>query len=390
MQLRTTGTTLAEAAGPSIGLWVHRLSDLDGRTGVGRYAIELSRALSEAPWDGVSPSARYQLLAGRERGDAPAGLRDLPIGRSWLPRRTLHLAWMGGRWPRYEQVGPTVDLIHVLFPSFPIATQARLVATIHDLFTLDHPEWYSSGERRSVSRSTRLLAAEAAQIICDSGAVRSQVIDRLGVEAERVQVVHPGVSAHWHREARSDGSRVEQRRGRNPFVVAVGAVTPRKNLRLVLQALAQVPGVDLVLAGPSDEAALPTMQLIEALGLRDRVRVTGRVADEALVDLVQGAEALVHPSLDEGFGFPPLEAMAAGTPAIVSGSGSLPEVAGDAGVVLPVDDPDAWAAAIEAVVRDPDHRAALVARGSRHVAKFTWASAAQKVATIHAEVLERR
>jgi glycosyltransferase involved in cell wall biosynthesis len=235
-----------------------------------------------------------------------------------------------------------------------------------------------------------MLAAEADQIICDSGAVRSQVIDRLGVEAERVRVVHPGVSTHWHREAWSDGSRAEQRRGRNPFVVAVGAVTPRKNLRLVLQALAQVPGVDLVLAGPSGEAALPTLQLIDDLGLRDRVRVTGRVADEALVELVQGAEALVHPSLDEGFGFPPLEAMAAGTPAIVSGSGSLPEVAGDAGVVLPVGDPDAWAAAIEAVVRDPDHRAALVARGRRHVAGFTWASAAREVATIHVEVLESR
>lgn len=385
-----TGTTPAGATGPAIGLWVHRLSDLDGRTGVGRYAIELSRALATGS-SGAGPlSPRYQLLSGRERAGGPIGLPALPIGRSWVPRRALHLAWMAARWPRYEQVGPRVDLVHVLFPSFPIATRSRLVVTIHDLFTLDHPEWYPPAEQRAVSRSTRLLAAEADAIVCVSAAVRGQVVDRLGVEADRLQVVHSGVSASWHREPWGQERRAQRRQSRRPYVVAVGAVTPRKNLALALRALAQISGVDLVLAGPADASAEPTMRAIDELGLGDRVRVAGRLADQALVDLVQGAEALLHPSLDEGFGFPPLEAMAAGTPAIVSRSGSLPEVVGDAGIVLPADDPDQWAAAIEAVVHDADRRAALVARGTDHAALFTWERAAREVGAIHAAVIEAR
>jgi glycosyltransferase involved in cell wall biosynthesis len=295
---------------------------------------------------------------------------------------------MAARWPRYEQVGPTVDLVHVLFPSFPIATGSQLVVTIHDLFTLEHPEWYPAAEQRAVSRSTRLLATEADRIICVSAAVRDQVIDQLGVEADRVQVVHSGVSAAWHREPWGDERRAQRRQGRRPYVVAVGAVTPRKTLTTALRALHQISGVDLVLAGPSDASAEPTLRAIDELGLGKRVHVTGRLADEALVDLVQGAEALLHPSLDEGFGFPPLEAMSAGTPAIVSRSGSLPEVVGDAGIVLPADDPDQWAAAIEALVHDADHRAALVERGTRHSGQFTWARAAREVAAIHTAVLQ--
>ena len=368
-----------------MGLWAHRLSDLGGRTGVGRYAVELSRALGDLRRDG---GPAYTLLGGREREPVAPDLQGLPVGRSWPPRRALHLAWMALGWPRFEQVGPAVDLVHVLFPSFPLATRARLVGTVHDLFTLDHPDWYEGIERRSVPQATRVLAAEADRIICVSGWVAEQVEARLDVAPERVCVVHSGISEQWRQPAWDSATRRQRNRFAAPYVVAVGTVTTRKNLPVVLRALARIETVHLVLAGPSGDAATVAAGLVDELGIADRVHVTGRLPDRGLVELVQGAEALVHPSLDEGFGFPPLEAMAAGTPALVARSGSLPEVVGDGAVLLAPDDADAWAEAIAGLVADPDHREDLARRGLQRAVDFTWARTAEQTAAVHRAVLE--
>jgi alpha-1,3-rhamnosyl/mannosyltransferase len=145
--------------------------------------------------------------------------------------------------------------------------------------------------------------------------------------------------------------------------------------------------VALLVAGPAGRGAAGIEAEADRLGLAGRVRFAGFVSGEDLPVLVGASLALVHPSRDEGFGITPIEAMAAGVPAITSTVGSLPEVVGDAGLLVDPDDHDGWAAAIFGVATDPERRAALVAAGHLRQARFTWRAAAEATLAVHDEVL---
>lgn len=362
---------------PIVGLWAHRWGDLGGRTGVGRYARSLSDALADLEGPLV-----YERRGGREPD--PATGRP-PLRRTWPPRRVLHATWLAAGRPRLEQVVAPVDLVHVLFPSFPVPTRIASVGSLHDLFVLDHPDWFGRAERRAVEASTRRLAAEADRIITFSRHTADQLAARLGVEPERIAVIGHGVDA-----ARATTGELPPPLSARPYVVAVGAATARKNLPVVLQALERVEGLDLALVGPPGPAAAALDRRIDELRLGDRVHRLGLVPDDQLAAVLHGALALVHPSLDEGYGLPPLEAMAAGTPALVARSGALPEVVGSAAAVLDPLDPDPWAAELEHLRRDPDHRARRVEAGRAHVVPRTWVAAAEATAAVHLEVLRGR
>jgi glycosyltransferase involved in cell wall biosynthesis len=362
---------------PVVGLWAHRWGDLAGRTGVGRYARELSAALARL--DG--PLA-YERRGGREPGQDG---RAPVLRRSWPPRRALHAAWLAVRWPRLEHVAPPVDLLHVLFPSFPVPTRQPWVGTVNDLIALDHPGWYPAAEARAVRRSTERIAAEADRVVVISQHVGDQVAARLGVEAHRLAVVplapSPGLAP--------DGPAGSAPTGR-PYVLAVGAGIERKNLGVAVRAIAALDGCDLVVAGPDGPATPALDALAASLGIADRVHRVGPVADTELAALLRGAVALVHPSLDEGFGLPAVEAMAVGAPVLAARSGALPEVVGEAGELLDPTDPDAWAGAIDRLRTDPEHRAALVAAGQVRTASWTWAHVAAATAAVHESVLHDR
>ena len=247
---------------------------------------------------------------------------------------------------------------------------------------LDHPEWFGRGEHRAVTAGTRRLAAEAERIVAVSDHVAAQLVDRLGVERDRIVVIGHGVDV-----ARGTTGWLPAALAGRAYVVAVGAGTDRKHLTVVLDALARIEGLELALVGPPGPATPALVRRAAELGVDRRVHHLGLVPDDVLAAVLQGALALVHPSLDEGFGLPPLEAMAAGTPAVVSRSGALPEVVGDAAVIVDPHDPDGWAAELDALWPDPDHRARLVAAGLAHVAQRTWAAAATATAAVHAAVL---
>jgi alpha-1,3-rhamnosyl/mannosyltransferase len=171
---------------------------------------------------------------------------------------------------------------------------------------------------------------------------------------------------------------------RGGFVVAVGNVSTRKNLVTVVRAVAAAdPGLVLVLAGRPHSGSAVVEAEIERLGLGDRVRRLGFVADDELPVLLQAARGLVHPSVDEGFGFPPLEAMAAGVPVVASGAGSIPEIVGEAGVLLDPADVDGWAGALARLVVDDDWRAELVERGRRRAEGFTWSRTATETLAVY-------
>jgi alpha-1,3-rhamnosyl/mannosyltransferase len=258
-----------------------------------------------------------------------------------------------------------------------------------------HPEWHGRMESWSYRRGVGHVRDHAALVIVDSQHTADLVGAEIGIEAERMRVVWIGAGDEFRgRAAPEERAAVCARHGVEPgrYLVAVGAVSSRKNLPIVLDALARTDpallGPTALLAvGPPGRGAADITAAAERLGLADRVRFAGFVPDEELPVLVGASLALVHPSRDEGFGLTPIEAMAAGVPALASDVGSLPEVAGGAAVLLDPDDADGWAAAITAVAGDEDHRAALVAAGDRHQSRFTWTRTAQDTLAVHEEVL---
>jgi alpha-1,3-rhamnosyl/mannosyltransferase len=279
----------------------------------------------------------------------------------------------------------------------PTPTRAPLVVTIHDLMPFRHPGWYGRIESWSFRRAVHYARDRAAVVVTDSETEARQLVEHAGIDRSRLRVIPLGVDDTFRlRPAASEQARVCAAHGveRGRYLVAVGAVSERKNLSVVLRALASLdPAVlghpALVVAGPRWDRSDRVEAEVDALGLADRVRFAGYVPHDELPVLVGSAAALVHPSRDEGFGLTPLEAMAAGVPALVAGSGSLPEVVGEGGALLDVDDPDAWAAAIHAVATDPACRQRLVVAGERHQARFTWERTATATLAVYDELLGR-
>jgi glycosyltransferase involved in cell wall biosynthesis len=386
---------MADMAGPAhphtIALVGHRLAAATP-TGIGRYYAEIAQGLAEV----ADPATHHYTVASTREAAAPAWATP-PLGRASLggPRKLRAVSWSLLRWPRVDAALGYPDLVHVLQPWTVVPTRSRLVATIHDLMPMLHPEWHGPLESWSFRRGVRHVADHADLLIADSAHTASLVTERLGVDPSRLRVVWIGVGDEFRSRA---GAEVQAstcaRRGVDPgrYLISVGAVSERKNLSVVLQALARVdPALigrpALLAVGPAGKGAEAIEAEATSLGLGDRVRFAGFVPDDELPVLVGASLALVHPSRDEGFGITPIEAMAAGVPALASAVGSVPEVAGDAAVLVAPDDVDGWAAAITEVAGDPARRAALVDAGRRHQVQFTWRRTAEATMAVHDEVL---
>jgi glycosyltransferase involved in cell wall biosynthesis len=177
-------------------------------------------------------------------------------------------------------------------------------------------------------------------------------------------------------------------------VLFLGTIDPRKNVPALVRAFDCVAGADaelrLVLAGQPGGDSGRVADAMQAAGHRDRVLLTGYVDNTARRDLIAGSSLLAFPSHDEGFGFPPLEAMAAGVPVVAAAAGSLPEVLGDAAVLVPPDDVDALATAMQRVLGDAALRADLVVRGTNQAARYDWATTAHQLVALYAQLAGRR
>ncbi len=386
---------LGSGGGPPlrVALLAHRLATAEP-TGVGRYYRELAPALAAA----AAPDVVGYVVASPREQRTPGWVRP-PLRHVALagPRLARHAAWCALRRPTVDRALGRPDLVHTLHPWAPTPTRGPLVVTVHDVMPIVHPEWHRRDERFGLQRGLAYARDHAALIVVASGWTRDLVRHHLEIGPERVVVVPEGVGAEFRRRP-STATIAEtcRRYGVEPgrYLVAVGAVASRKNLLPVVRALARVVPATigapaLLVVGPAGRGAAAVRDEVDRLGLAPRVRFAGYVPGATLRTLLAGALALVHPSLDEGFGLTPLEAMAAGTAVLASNAGSLPEVVGDGGVLVGPDDTDAWAGAIEAVATDDEHRAALVAAGARHQARFTWEATARATMAAHLEVLRR-
>ncbi len=286
-------------------------------------------------------------------------------------------------------------LAHVPYFAPPFFPATRTVVTIHDLIPLILPEYRGSLLVRAYTRLVALAARRADTIIADSEHSRRDIVNRLGVEPARVKVVY--LATHARFQAHIPRERIERVRQRYALpeksLLYLGGFDVRKNVRVLLEAFSLLPefyeqGYRLVLAGVTlgqDSAFFPDPRRIaREIGLPDAAaRMVGWVTEEDKPALYAAAELFLFPSLYEGFGLPPLEAMACGTPVISSDASSLPEIVGAAAMLAGPHSPIAWAEAMRAALNDPARREQMRARGIEQARQFSWERAAEETLAVY-------
>ena len=254
---------------------------------------------------------------------------------------------------------------------------APSVITIHDLAIYRNPRWFPGGQPLSTRVIVPRSVLRADVIVAVSENTARDVVDIFGVDRRRIEVVPHGVSPRFRPMAAEELAEARARlRLPERYILFVGTVEPRKNLDTLLDAWVQMRDrPDLVVVGSWGWSYAPMREKMSRLG--PRLHHLDSVGPEELPAIYNLARVLAHPAWYEGFGLPPLEAMASGTPAVVSDSSSLPEVAGDAALVVPAGDVEAWRKALERVLDDTELAADLRHRGILRAAQFSWERAAR-------------
>ena len=323
------------------------------RGGTARAALALRAALERRDDVDVVAVAHPPGGGGRIRRGLARELWWLPVGAGMTARRAgarlLHLP---------AAIGPA------------LGAPLPLVVTVHDVLALEHPDWFSRPNVLQQRLVAGRLARSARRVLTPSEHTRRAAVEHLGVAEDRVRVVPWGVGAPFSPGEPDDA--VLARHGIDgPYVITVGTLQPRKNLDAALDAHAALIAAGaphrLVVVG---ERGWRDREIAERL--RGRAVLTGRVGDRELVALLRGADALVFPSRHEGFGFPPLEAMACGTPVVAYRAASVPEVTGDAAALADPAERGSLAEALARVVGSAESRDELRRRGLERAAAMTW------------------
>ena len=348
--------------------------------GIARYTLQLINALAR-----IESDDRYTLLQSHRAKE--------PIIEH--PRFTHRKVYTPAH-HRFEQVvfpfevsRVGLDVLHS--PDFipPFRRNFASVITIHDLNFMLYPHFLTRDAARYYGQID-LAVRKADAIIAVSQATKADIVRLLGVPESKISVIYEAAGPSFrplNDPALPD--RVHARFGvRGDFILFVSTIEPRKNVPTLLRAFRQLLDdyrldVQLVLAGQKGWLFDEVFDLVEDLGLGDDVLFVGRVTTEELVWLYNTARALVAPSIYEGFGLTPLEAMACGTPVIVADVSSLPEVVGDAGLKVDPYKPDEMAVAMWRLLTDPELHASLSAKGITRASCFSWDKAAQETLALY-------
>lgn len=341
----------------------------------------------------AAPELRYTAFSNDRSFSPSLGMR---VRRSSWPTATPYgrIAWEQLCAPvvvRQEQV----DVLHGMAFVAPLLSPCPTVVTVLDLSFLRFPEAFKGFKRAYLTLATRISVRRAAKVIAISESTRRDVIELLGVPAERVERIYCGADPRF-RPLPVDEVAAFRREKALPehFVLFLGTIEPRKNVLTLIEAYAaliaaeprRMQGVPLVLAGGRGWLAEPVYARIEELDLQDRVSFAGYVPEEEKALWYNAATCLCYPSLYEGFGLPPLEAMACGVPVVTSNVSSLPEVVGEAALTVDPLDSAALCAALRRVLIDPEVRAELSALGVARARSFSWNEAALQTADVYRRV----
>lgn len=314
-----------------------------------------------------------------------------------FPSRLLGSIWRVVSFPRADWLTGPLDLFHST--NYRVLPLGRIpqVVTVYDVTVLKFPHYHPMPRVVEISGWLRRLhKADAVVAISDS--TRRDILELLDVLPERVHVVYPGYNAALFSSGVTEEAiaRVLRKYGiRRPYILFVGNLEPRKNLVRLVQAfsLLRERGFKehtLVLTGQKEWLCEDVFLEVQRQGMEEMVSFTGHVADQELPALYRGAAVFAYPSIYEGFGFPPLEAMACGTPVVTSNVSSLPEVVGDAALLVDPYDVEGLAAALERAISDGELREELVAKGLQRAARFSWQEAALKTLSLYDAVVAEK
>ena len=287
------------------------------------------------------------------------------------------------------------DLLHTPAYRLPLWSSVPVVTTIHDVIPLVYPHFFRRRDRLMISAYFR-LARRAAHLITDSEATRQDVHRLLRVPLANMTTVHLAASPAFRPQTPERIAAAQAQYNLTlPYVLSVATLEPRKNLERVLAAFAQIRHKldqphQLVLVGKTGWLYAPLLHSITALGLTEHVRLTGFVPEEDLPALYGGAAAFVYPSLYEGFGLPPLEAMATGCPVITSQRGSLHEVVGDAALVVDPEDTTAIGTALAEMLTDATLAERYRNAGRARAQAFSWEQTAAQTVAVYEHVMGQR
>ena len=357
--------------------------------GAGNYIIQLVRALSQY-------TAQTQFVIFTQRH----GISLLNVKEQHglklvvLPDHSpaLRLLWEQSAFPILA-ARHKLDLLHSLHYTLPLAYPGRRVVTFHDMTFFLFPQLHTLPKRYFFRLFIHLSRRQANAIIADSESTRQDAIRLAGVPPSKIHTVLLGVTPDFHTEKDPAVLQAVRQKYQLPerFLLYVGLLEPRKNLPVLLHAFASLPPkkpeVKLVIVGRQGWMYTQTLQLVQSLGLAERVHFTGYVDQPDLPRVYNLAQMAIYPSLYEGFGFPVLEAMACGTPVITSNVSSMPEITAEAGLLVPPGDVPALATAIEHLLSDPIERQRRSALGLERAAQFTWQRTAQQTLEVYAHVL---
>jgi glycosyltransferase involved in cell wall biosynthesis len=311
-------------------------------------------------------------------------------------------------WPTYSQLALPAMLaafrpgvVHSTSHIGPLWGPGPRVVTVHDLIFRRYPDDYNPYWLAITLFLLPRVLARATAIIADSQSTLSDLQSYYAVPARKITVIYPGIDEHYRRplpKERVEAARRQLGIGDSPYVLLLGPWVRRKNLGVVVEAFRvlaeQIPGLKLVVTGKPTRGMhagdLSTALSRLPAGIRQRVMPVGHLPSDTLRAIMQGAAALAYPSEFEGFGLPPLEAMASGVPVVVSDTPAVVEAAGGAALIAPAGDPRAWAEALHRVIADPATVEALRSAGQKRSADFSWARCAGETLDLYDRIAHRK
>ena len=366
--------------------------------GIGRYTRQLVHALID-----LDTQNEYVLLVAGA-GVSHSAVQDLDsrgnVRGVILPvsDHTLAVLWHRLRLPLWvELASGALDVFHSPDFTLPPVRKAKTVVTVHDLSFMRVPQCSEPSLRSYLLQVVPASVHRADMVLADSECTKSDLCELLDVDPARVEVIYAGVEQRFRRVQDAHLLRAVRERYHLPsrFILGLGTLQPRKNFERLIEAYAHVrkklgDEISLVIAGGRGWMYQGIFQRVEELGLQDMVCFPGYVADEDLPALYTLADLFVFPSLYEGFGLPPLEAMACETPVVTSNVSSLPEVVGDAALMVDPHDVRALAEAMQEFLSDRDLRIEMVRRGVVRAQRFSWSQAARKLLDVYRKMISKR